>query len=100
MDSVSARYRPHTNVTIENNTVHNTTGYAAIAAGFGSNDVTIRYNIVHDNLFGIHARPDGGGYDDANNAVFSMNSVYRQRDIGIDVYETDVNDGVLIYGTQ
>ncbi|MEZ6135353.1 MAG: VCBS domain-containing protein [Pirellulaceae bacterium] len=89
-------YGPRANVTIENNTVRNTTGYAAIAAGFGSNDVTIRYNIVHDNLFGIHARPDGGsGYDDANNAVFSMNSVYDNGDIGIDVYETGVNDGVL-----
>ncbi|MEZ6059074.1 MAG: hypothetical protein R3C19_01800 [Planctomycetaceae bacterium] len=89
-------YGPYTNIAIENNTVRDTTGYAAIAAGFGSNDVTVRYNIVHDNLFGIHARGDGAsGYDDANNAVFSMNSVYNNGDGGLDVFETDVNDGLL-----
>ncbi len=53
-------YGPRTNVTIENNTVRNTTGYGAIVAGFGSVDTTIQSNIVHDNNNAIVIRNDGG----------------------------------------
>ena len=89
-------YGPRTGVTIENNTVRNTTGYAAIAAGFGSIDTTIRYNVVHDNTNAIIVRNDAAPHDDAQNAVISMNSVYNNASIGIDNDDTGANDGLLV----
>ena len=88
-------YQSYTGVTVENNTIQNTTGYSAISAGFGSIDTTIRYNVVQNNTNGINVHSDGGANDDARNAVISMNSVSGTTDPGIDVYNVNANDGAF-----
>ena len=89
-------YGPYTNVTIENNTIRNTLGYSAISAGFGSSNVTIRYNHLENNALGIQLHGDSGAFDDAQNIVISMNSIHDTTANGIELVGTAANDGALI----
>ncbi|MGB7324456.1 MAG: VCBS domain-containing protein [Rubripirellula sp.] len=89
-------YGPYSGSVIENNTVRDTTGYAAIAAGYGSSNLTIQHNIIRDNSNGVVIRNDDGGtYDDAVNIVVSANSIYSTAGSGIEIDSVGVNDGVF-----